>query len=313
MLGGIMDFRNLEYIVSIAKYQSIGKAAEECFVSQPTISKFVQHLENSLGQPLFQRAGKKFFLTYAGERYVTIAKTILEAKRGLDKELTDILQEDTGELKIAFRVCGGINIPRLLSRFWNHFPRIKIKIHEDNSKILENEILKGDIDLAFLTLPINHPEIAYEIIRQEKLLLLMAPNHPKADRGVFREGWTYPWMDVAKLKDEPFILQWPGHKTRQITDKIFQEAGFKPNILLTIRDLNIAVQMALEGFGITFAGESFLRHISPNKKPLCFSIGTPAAEFNFAVAFRAGIYQPNYVKQFIRIAKESFESSPVFH
>jgi DNA-binding transcriptional LysR family regulator len=179
--------------------------------------------------------------------------------------------------------------------------------------MLENEILKGDIDLAFLTLPISHPEVVYEIISQEKLLLLMAPNHPKADHGLFKEGWTYPWMDIGKLKDESFILQWPEHRTRQVVDKIFQEAGFKPNILLTIRDLSIAVQLALEGFGITFAGETLLRYISPNKKPLCFCIGKVATEFNFAVAFRAGAYQPNYVKQFIRIAKECFDSSPIFN
>lgn len=305
-----MDFRNLEYIISIAKHQSVGKAAEECFVSQSTLSKFVQNLENTLDQPLFRRLGNKFLLTYAGERYVATAKSIIETKRGLDQELTDIFQENIGELKIAFRLCGGINIlTEALPLFWKNFPRIKLKIHEDSSGILENEILKGGIDLAFITLPIKHPEIDYEIISQEKLLLLMASNHPKVDQGLFKEGWKYPWIDIVTLKDEPFILQWPGQRTRQAADKIFHEAGFKPNILLTVRSIDVAVQMASEGFGIAFAGEIPLRYIPSRKKTFCFSVGKPIVEFNFAVAFRTGTYQPNYIKHFINIIKKVADSS----
>jgi DNA-binding transcriptional LysR family regulator len=300
-----MDFRELEYVVSVAKHQGVGKAAEECYVSQPTLSKFVQNLEYTLGQPLFRRLGNKFLLTYAGERYVETARNILEIKKGLDRELSDILREDIGELKIAFRICGGINIiPQVLSLFWKQFPRVKVKIHEDNSSVLESELLNGDIDLAFITLPIRHPDITYEIINQEELLLVMSPDHPMAFQGITKKGCKYSWMDITKLKDEGFILPWPDQRTRQVADKIFHDAGIKPKILLTVRNIGVSLQLAAEGFGITFAGETPLRYTATSKKPACFSVGSPSTDFNFVVAFRKGMYHPTYVKQFINIVKE---------
>ena len=93
-----MDFREMTYVIAIARHQSVSKAANELYVSQPTLSKFVQNLEKELGQPLFKRLGKKFVLTYAGERYVEYAKNILNAKKELDNELSDIMKYDIGEL-----------------------------------------------------------------------------------------------------------------------------------------------------------------------------------------------------------------------
>jgi DNA-binding transcriptional LysR family regulator len=306
-----MDFRELEYIVSIAKNQGVGKAAEECFVSQPTLSKFVQNLEYNLGQPLFRRLGNKFLLTYAGERYVETAKIILEKKRGLEQELSNIVREDIGEMKIAFRHCGGINVlPQVLPLFWKLFPRVKVKIYEDNSETLENALLNGDLDLAFITFPPRHPDITNEIITREELVLIMSPDHPMAGKGAAKKDCKYPWMDIALLKDESFILPWPNQRTRQMADKIFRAAGIKPNILLTIKNIDVLVQLAAKGFGLAFVGETPLQYIPVSEKPVCFSVGNPATEFSFAVTYRSDMYQTRYIKQFINIVKQIVIPAP---
>jgi DNA-binding transcriptional LysR family regulator len=303
-----MDFREFEYVVSIAKHQRVGKAAEECCITQPAMSKFIQTLEYNLGQPLFHRLGNKFLLTYAGERYVETAKIILETEKRLKKELSDIVREDIGEMKIAFRLCGGINaMPELLSVFWKQYPRVKIKIHEDTSGVIENELLNGDIDLAFITLPFKHPDVSTQLISQEELLLIMSGNHPMADKAVVKDGCKYPWMDINILKDESFILPWPAQRTRQMADRIFRDEGIKPNVLLTVKNTNAMIELASKGFGIAFVGEATLWTVPEKENLRCFSVGSPNTEFSLAIALRSAMYQPTYIKHFIDIAKSLWD------
>jgi DNA-binding transcriptional LysR family regulator len=300
-----MDFRELTYIVSIAKQKNITRASEEVYVSQPTLSKFVQNLERYLGQPLFRRLGNKFLLTYAGERYVEKAKVILALKKELDQELSDILREDIGELKIAFPIMRGTYmLPCTLPVFRKEFPKVKVTVKEANSAALEDMILDGEIDLAFFTLPIRHPDITYEIINQEEVVLIMAPDHPLVKEGVVKPDCAYPWMDMTKLKDESFIMHMPDQRTQQIVDRLFDDWGLKPQVSLTIRNILASVELASSGYGMTFVGKTHLNHIQPKVKPACFSVGTPHTITGFVAAYRQGIYLPNYAQRYIRIVKE---------
>lgn len=76
-----VDFRDLSYVLAIAKYQNITKAADALYITQPTLTKFLQSLESQMGQKLFRKLGHRFVLTYAGERYVSKATEILNLKK----------------------------------------------------------------------------------------------------------------------------------------------------------------------------------------------------------------------------------------
>ena len=81
-----MYFKDLSYVLAIARYQNITKAANSLYVTQPTLTKFLQNLEAELGQKLFRKLGHRFVLTYAGERYVEKASEILNLKKELDRK-----------------------------------------------------------------------------------------------------------------------------------------------------------------------------------------------------------------------------------
>lgn len=300
-----MDFRDLNYIVVIAKHQSVTKAAEKLFVSQPTLSKFIQNTEKELGQPLFKRLGNKFLLTYAGERYVQKALEILQIKKELDQELSDIIRENIGELKIAFPIMRGTYmLPCTLPIFHAKFPQVKITVREANSAVLEDMLLCGDIDLAFFNMPIKNPNINYEVISHEEVVLIMSPEHPMASQGIHKSDCKYPWINLHLLKDEGFIVQRSDQRMRQITDKLFKDAGIEPNILLSIRNILASVKLASKGYGITFVTETHLRNINLVDELVHFSVGTPKTKAYFVAAFRKGIYLPHYAKEYIKIVKE---------
>ena len=268
-----MNFRELQYIIAIAKHQNITRASEEVYVTQPTLSKFVQNLEHYLGQPIFRRLGNKFLLTYAGERYVEKAKAMMQLKNELERELSDIFKKDIGELKIAFPIMRGTYmLPCTLPVFKEEFPRVKVMVNEADSAALEDMILSGEIDIAFFTLPIHHPDITYDVIKEEEVILVMNSAHPLASDGIERAECNYPWLDIAKLADETFIIQKRDQRTRAVTDHIFRESNITPKTFLEIRNILASVALANSGYGCTFITETHLRHITLKEKPACFSV-----------------------------------------
>ncbi len=300
-----MDFRELSYVISIAKHQGVGKASRELNVSQSTLSKFVQKLENDLGFTLFNKLGNKFLLTYAGERYIDTAKVILNLKRDLDNELSVIQKEYIGELKIGLPIMRSQCIlPNVLPVFRDKFPNIKINTYEANSKLMEQMILNGDLDLAFVIMPAHNINLSCEVLLQEEIVLIMSQDHPKAGHACRKEGLKYPWIDIVKLSSEQFILQWPDQRSRQIVEKIFHEEGIHPQKILTIRNIITSIQLAANGYGIAFTGELPLHYLRLDKNISCFSVGHTLTTFDLSAIYRNGVNLPLPIREFIDIVRE---------
>ncbi len=300
-----MDFRELSYIVAIAKHQSVTKAANELYVTQPTLSKFVQSLEKQLGQPVFRRLGNKFLLTYAGELYVRRAAEMLAIKKQLDQELQDIVRKDIGELNVAFPFMRGTYmLPATLPPFREQYPRVRINVFEANSDVLEVMILRGEVDLAFFNIPLRSPDLSSEVISEEEFVLVMSTDNPLARHGVPRPGCKFPWMDLERVRHETFLLQLPEQRNRQTTDRLFRGAHIEPETVLQVRNIFASVQLAANGYGLAFVSESHLRHIHGDRAPAVFSVGNPSTQTNFVAAYRRGAYLPQYARDFIGIVKE---------
>ena len=300
-----MDFKDLSYVLAIAKYQNITKAAESLYITQPTLTKFLQGLERDLGQKLFKRLGNRYVLTYAGERYTAKAGEILNLKKELDLEMGDIIRNNAGSLKIAFPTMRGTYmLPCTLPIFNSLYPNVKLDILEAHSSQLEGMLQNGDADLAFFNLPVKSPNIDYEIISHEEVVLVLSASHPLAHAGVQRENCRYPWMDLNQMKNEPLIMQIPGQRTRQTVDTLFKNYDFEPNIKLQTSNISAEVELAARGYGACFVTETHLKHLSPGKKLACFSVGNPCTTVDFVAAYRKGSYLPYHAKEYIKIVKD---------
>lgn len=300
-----MDFKDLAYLLAIAKYQNITKAADSLYITQPTLTKFLQNLEADLGQKLFKKLGNRFTLTYAGQRYAAKATDILNLKKELDQEMNDIIQSDYGALKVAFPVMRGTYmLPCTLPIFHSLYPNVHIDILEANSGILEAMILSGETDLAFFNLPIKSQDIDYQIISREEILLIMPKGHPLEELGQPQEGLRYPWFDLALAGKEPFILQIPGQRTRQTVNKIFKQFKIQPSIKLETRNISAGVELVSKNYGLTFVCETHLKHIQLKKPICCFSVGNPCTTVDFVAAYRKGSYLPYHAQEYIKIVKD---------
>lgn len=299
-----MDFRDLSYVLAIAKYQNITKAANALYITQPTLSKFLQSLEDQLGQKLFRKLGHRFILTYAGERYVAKAKEILELKKQLDQEMNDIIKNNNGALKIAFPAMRGTYmLPCTLPIFNQMYPNIKLDVLEECSSKLEEMLLNGETDLAFFNLPVKSTNIDYEVIKHEEILVIMSVNHPLAHSGITLDNCKFPWMDLHLLKDEPFIMQVPGQRTRDTVDQLCKKMDFTPVIKLETCNIPAAVQLAAKGYGCFFITETHLSHINQTEPIVCFSVGDPCTMVDFVAGFRKNSYLPYHAREYITVVR----------
>jgi len=299
------DFREMSYALAIARYQNITKAANALYITQPTLTKFLQNLENDLGQTLFSRVGSKYIPTYAGERYLEKARQILTIKKELDQEMNDIAKNNEGLLRIAFPVMrGSYMLPCTLPIFHSLYPHVRLAITEASSWMLEDMILNGETDLAFFNLPVHRDNIDYEIISHEEVLLVTSEKSSLVPYGEIREGLRYPWMDLRHLKDQGLILQVPGQRTRTIVDQLFKDAHFEPdNILLETSNIRASVELASRNYGVCFVTETHLRHIQLEEQLKYFSVGSPCTTVDFAVAWRKGSYIPFHATEYIKIVR----------
>ena len=306
-----MDFRELTYILAIAKHGNITKAAESLYVGQPTLSKFLMSLEAELGLKLFRRVGNRYMLTHAGERYVEKASQILSLKGDLDAEMADIIKRGAGALSVAFASmrCTYM-LPCSLPVFHRMHPNVKVTVYEGSSEENDRRLLDGQAEVAFYSKPSElNPQIQYEPLAQEELLICTCKDHPLSRFARENPASAYPKLDLSMLKNEQIIMMRPQQRTRQIMDGILRREGIGFENVLYTGNLPAIMELVALGYGVSFIHESHLRHRSGSLPIDCFSFGEPRTVSDFVAAMRKGSYISRYAQDYIEIVKQQVDFS----
>ena len=299
-----MDFKELSYIAAIAKHQNITKAAESLYISQPGLSKFLAGLESDLGLKLFDRIDKKYIPTYAGERYLEYARTILDTKASLEAELADIIKRDRGVLNIGLpNMRCAYMLPKTLPVFNAKYPNVKVNIFEGTSAAIDKRLLDGETDLAFYSKPYKpNPHVTYETLAREELRVCTCRNHPVKD--LAKNGH----IELCALRKERLILLSPEQRTGQISRYWLAKAGIDLSRSITTNNMPAVIALTEQGWGISFVFESHLRWHSPKPEMDTYSFGDGCVMSDFVAAYRRGSYLSSYAREFIRTAGKLYEA-----
>jgi len=305
-----MYFKDLAYIVCIAKHRSITKAAEELYISQPSLSKFLKRLESNLGVQLFHHIGGQFTPTYAGERYLEYINRIIDIKESWEGELRQLKQSDKGQLTIAFPLWRSFGtIPDTLPVFRKLYPNIQVNLLEEAYDV-EGKLLHDDkVDIAIYNKISDHPKLEYKCIGHDEILLLIHENHPLACKGERVPGCHYPWISLKHFVNENFILLNSELTTGIVATKLFKENNFTPKVVFRTRNVALQAKMASEGIGVCFINESYYKLMDFQHQPLCFSIGSPSVTYPLVIAYRKGAYLPPYVYDYMELTSAYYSGS----
>lgn len=206
-----MELRQLLYVLQIANERNFSRAAEKLHIAQPSLSQQLSKLERELGVMLFQRNTSAVELTHAGTKFVEQAQIIIDAVELLRQEMTDISELRTGRVVVgSMPITGAHLLPHVLPVFKRKYPEIDITLLEDSSMNLEKLTASGQTDLSLLSLPLEIPALAYEILGEERIDLAVPPEHPLAERAS-----TGVRTSLEELKQESFIVLKEGQGFRK--------------------------------------------------------------------------------------------------
>jgi LysR family transcriptional regulator, hydrogen peroxide-inducible genes activator len=242
-----LKLKDLRYLVAIADSRHFGRAAERCFVSQPTLSAQLKKLEEYLGVQLVERAPNNVSLTAAGEQIVDRARRILEASDevvALARVHRDPL---AGRLRMALiPTIGPYLLPRVARTIHQQLPRLELRLYEHQTLPLLEKLSAGDLDVGILALPIDAEGFEVRELYRERFTVALPEEHLLSGREQLR---------VQDLKGEHLLLLEDGHCLRDQALEVCSRAGIEEGQDFRATSLETLRQMVATGAGITLLPE----------------------------------------------------------
>jgi LysR family transcriptional regulator, cyn operon transcriptional activator len=226
-----IKLRQLEYFLAVAETLHFSKAAEQVFVTQPTLSHQIAELETHVGMPLFDRAGKTVRLTEAGRLFAIHASRALKELESGWTELRELEGLQRGDLNIgASQSFVRKLFPPLLGEFMNRYPAIRLNIQEMTATEIERRLAAGPLDLGIAFAPSVLEDTELEPILEERLLLVVNPAHPLA---------KFEKIALRQLDDQPMVFFTKEFSTRQLVGRYFENAGTRLNLVCETNSIEV--------------------------------------------------------------------------
>ena len=301
-----MNLKQAHYIQTIAECGSITAAAKKLYVSQPSLSQMLRHVEEELGVEIFDRSTAPFRLTYAGEKYLHAAQLMLSAQAQLESEIREIRHEYSGRLRLGISVSRGLQVlPPVIPKFVAQYPKVKLELVEGGSDTLGSMLKEGKIDLALAATEPSDPDMTYELIEQETIGVLAGRDSLIARK--FPSGTT---VTIDDVKDERFVSLCKGHSARAVQDKIFRKTGLNPEVLIETDSLEVGKRITLDAGACMILPNIYIDGYVTHKKGSFYPLANENHLRHFYACYRRNSFVPQYVYRFIQIVIDELNYKP---
>jgi LysR family transcriptional regulator, transcription activator of glutamate synthase operon len=215
--GNEMELLQLQYFLAVARLEHVTDAARSLHVTQSSLSKTIQRLEEGLGVPLFDRIGRTLRLNECGSRFLRRAeRALFELEQG-KQEISDITSPEHGTLELA--VTTASTLPNILREFRKKRPYIQFHVQMLTTKEMVTLLHRGEVDFCLSSPPLQGDDIESQIVYLDPILVAVPKGHRLADRSS---------VSLIELRDEWFVGVKRGYGTRDLVDSICQSVGFEP-------------------------------------------------------------------------------------
>jgi len=236
-----VQIQQLRYFVAVAQTRHFTRAAELTGISQPSMSKQIRVLENSLGTPLFVRNRGAIELTSAGEALLPHAERILIDVEAAEESVQEVAGLRRGRVRLGATpsLCDGL-LPEVLTEFHRRHPGIDLEVHESGSRLLVRELAHGQLDLALTIVSptTEHEDLVTTELLTEQLVLVGPPHRELA-----------PTVPLRDLRDVPLVMARDGYDLRERTDAACRQAGFVPRVAVEGGEMSAVLRFVEAGLG----------------------------------------------------------------
>ncbi len=294
-----MEIRQLKAFLAIAEAKTFTAGARRVNVTQAAISMQIRQLEDEVGLQLFTRTPRRVILTEAGEYLLDRARRILREHDTALAEIAELGGLEHGRLRIgtASAEFAMHQLPAILTRIREKFPNGALSVAAGTSQTLVEKIMHGEIDIAFVSLPVENSSITTELLLSDEIVAIAHPSHPLA-------GERY--ISAATLAGEKLILGERGGNTRRMIDDFFNAANVRPNIVMELSRQEAINQMVEANMGVGIAGAKAIAQEIQDGRLISWMIEGAEINWDLGLArLRGGYYSP-IAREFVAHCKEKF-------
>ncbi|WP_425757155.1 LysR family transcriptional regulator [Ihubacter sp. rT4E-8] len=302
-----MNLREQEYVLAIAKHNSIKYAAEELFIAPSSLSVFLKDLEEKEGLPLFHRVGKKFYPTPAGQTYLEAAKKMALLKQSYSSNMADLKNEITGTIRFGLHYRrANYLLPKILPQFKIDYPNVKVVISELSTQEMLSQLSAGQLDLILSNQIHAQDALILQEVYQDRILLVSPKGYFSPSDCSTDLQEPYPRISLSQIANETFILQERTQTIRSYTDQVFSYENVVPRDTFVIQNLETAAKLAAAGYGLAFNFETYLKPLESSIPFDLYTVGDPSVRIMIYLAYHKNAYLPNYLHHFMDLIQENF-------
>lgn len=241
----------LKIFVTVVEHKSLSRAAEELYLSHPTVSLQIQSLEEEIGEKLVDSTSNHLELTQSGEIYYAYAKQILHLHDKAKQEIKQISNVLTGSLKVgASYTIGEYILPFVVAEFAAHYPKVEIETSIANTREIFQAVQANHLDFALVEGEVNHSDIKVRALIEDEIILVVPYQHPLA---------RLPIVTSEHLQDQVWILRESGSGTRAFSDKLIKEWGINVRKSYIFGSGQAVKQAVTAGLGIALVSRWIVR------------------------------------------------------
>lgn len=269
-----MELRHLRYFVAVAEEGHFGRAAARLKIAQPPLSRQIQGLEKELGFQLFLRSSRSVELTQPGQILLQHAHKIFESLDVAVREAQRASRGERGRIAVGYPSSLAYSgLTELLRAFRGKAPGVDVSLRELPPQLQVDALRDGKLDVGFVRAPLEEPDIAYETLMREPLMMALPSDHPLASRR---------YVNLAHVARDPFVF-FPRPMSPAYFDALMRlcnTAGFTPRIVQEAPQLDI-LSLVAAGFGVSIVPASLrsIRRAGLVLRPL---VGGPTTELLIA-------------------------------
>lgn len=248
-----MDFRQLEYVITVAQEKTLLSAAKKLFLSPSALSQHISKLEEELRTPLFKRTKQGWLPTPAGQVYIQMAESVILQKENAYQQIGNIADNRAGYFTMGVTHGRGTHMfASVFPKFKEKYPQIKVGLVEGTVLSMKEQIEAGKIDLGFLTGGPDYRNLAVQKQVTDEILLVVPRTHPLAALEANAPAGDFATVPLTQFKNDTFLLAGEGTTLRMLEDQMFAAAGFLPGIEFESKSLVALNQLSRSGYGVSF-------------------------------------------------------------
>ena len=306
-----------KYVYEVYKERSFTKAAQNLYISQPSLSARIKKIEEIIGEPLFDRSTTPLQLTEVGKVYIEAAEEITQIEQRVENYINDLAGLKTGNLAVgASTLFAAYVVPSLITQFNQKFPDVHIQLIEGNTAELEEML--GSNALDFVIDNYHYDSILYnkELYCEENILLAV-PKHfaINEELGMYQLSYKniknknylnqkYPAVPLGRFADLPFIMLTQGNDTRTRGDRLCRNVGFKPNIVLEFNQRSTAYMASSTQLGATFISDILVSQLPAFENLVYYKLDGEEAKRKVFFYYKTHKYKTRVMEEFIRMMHE---------